>query len=295
VSGSGRATGTRRGWRQLAAAAGLVLAALTVLAVGTALRPPTFIGQPVAAPVAAAPAVSDCVTVLSRTGLRRAAQATVATCGPDAVVVGEVAALLAPADRLDGPLRAVATSRCRQLTASYPGRLDPVVNGPGSFSLTWASAVTTGIEVIGPNRRQRAAGQTWRACVVTAPGGAGYRGRLGGSLTGGGLPAPFGACYRSFAPSDDARVPCISPHRLELLATAVTRRTPLPAIDSSCRSYAARALRSADLTRAGALAVQVFSPTSSPFGLSTCAIRFADGRARSGSVIGLGSAPLPSR
>ena len=292
---TGPARPPRRLWRRLGAAAGLALAALTVLAVGTALRPPTFAGTAVAVPVSAPPQVGDCVATISRSGPSRTARATFTACGPDTSVAGEVAALLGPADRLDGPLAAVAVSRCRPLTAGYPGPLDPVVNGPGSISLTWASTVTAGIDVIGPTRRQRAAGQTWRACVVTAPDGADYRGRLGGSLTTGGLPAPFGACYRSFSPSDDARVPCTSPHRLELLGTAVTRRTPLASIQASCRTYASRALRSPDLTRGGALAVQVFSPAPSPFGVSTCAIRFADGLARSGSLIGLGAAPLPAR
>lgn len=275
-------------------------------------------GTPVAAVVPAAPLQGACLVALSPapSGVANATfdypYATFGSC--DGPVIGEVLAV----DPADHQLAATtideyqeASSLCELAEVAYVGSIgpfDPVtIAVPG---IGWKSEVTVQSLSIAPTPLQRAAGQRWTACVGSTRDRSTYTGTLRRALTVGTLPAKFGTCWRSLVSSTEQRVTdpevdCSQPHSVEILAlTQITDPATTPdQIATSCRGMASRSMRAQDPTVGGQLRITAYSMDGSSVmpvdrvnmlaGFTGCVASVPASLRLSGTVIGLGSKPLP--
>jgi hypothetical protein len=166
----GRATGVRGdGWQRRGAGIIVLAALLVVLIVVAAVRDRRLPGEPTAAPVAAAPQVGDCIQEDPHgrdPDLYPAKTPFAALRSGDcsAPRFGEVVSM-APGypDGIEVPNTAI--EQCFQQAYSYLGLPAP----PLPLELPVGPAVSVWFVVVGPDDRQRAAGQDWSACVVFLP------------------------------------------------------------------------------------------------------------------------------
>jgi hypothetical protein len=209
-----------------------------------------------------------------------------------------------------------ASSLCELAEVRYVGSIGPfdptTIATPG---IGWKSKVTVESVSIAPTPLQRAAGQRWTACVGASPIGLDgtrrtYTGTLARALTDGRLPPNFGTCWRALVSSTEqqvteAQVDCAQPHSVEILGdTQITDPTTTPAqIAASCRGMAARSMRTPDPTVGGRLQISAYSMDGSSVmpvdqrnmlaGFTGCVASVLAPLRLQGTVIGLGSRPLP--
>jgi len=298
--------------------AAVVLAALVIpAAVGRRLS-----GYPVAVVIPGPPTAGSCIRSISplppvsyNTDVdAHVSYPTVQTGSCDGPIVGEVMSVDSAPHRLREATVASYesdSSTCELSEVNYVGSIGPfdpsTITVPG---IAWQARVTVRSLAIGPNDVQRAAGQSWTACVGTTFDGTTYRGRISGALTDGSLPSAFATCWRSLMSAteqqlSDQQVPCSRPHPVEVLAvTQITDATAtIGQVASSCRGMAARALRTTDPTRGGQVDIEAYSMDGSSVlpltsaamfqGYLGCIAMIKAPKLLDDTLIGIGSRPLP--
>ncbi|WP_188940898.1 hypothetical protein [Nakamurella endophytica] len=166
-------------------------------------------------------------------------------------------------------------------------------------ALTWYPAVTGQLHLVGPAALARAAGQVWLACLLTTRSGRPFDPRAAGGTVpfDWAAPAEFGDCYLGGPRVAGVRPPsCVEQHRGQVLARGTFDPTAATAPDvrRSCQRQAARLLGADDPTRDGRLVIAaVRDPDVPEEGAVLCTATTADSRTLVGTLIGLGSQPLP--
>lgn len=279
-------------------------------------------GSAVAAVVPSPPAVGDCVTSLSPTPVidqqsTDGAPITYpdATYGPcSGIVLGEVMSLdvsVHPpqSTTVAGYLRVEAACGLDQV--NYVGSIGPfdpaTILTPG---IAWRASAFVDSVPVGPGPLQRAAGQTWTACVGATSTRTPYRGRILNALSSGTLPPTYAVCWKSLRVSTDQQVDdqltsCAARHPIEILATTeiIDPTTTTTQVLRSCLGLAGRAMRTSDPTRGGILRIAVYSmdgysvrPLTSVAllaGSVGCIASVAPPLGLVGTLIGLGDKPAP--
>lgn len=290
--------------------AGVVLHGVTARAVP---------GAPVAAVVPPAPVKGACVVALSPPPPDSAGDAGLdypyATFGRcDGPIIGQVMAVDRTPHELDSTTidgYRQASSLCELTEVPFVGSIGPfdpaTLTTPG---IGWVSQETIESLSIAPTPLQRAAGQHWTACVGATRDGTTYTGTIAHALTTGTLPPAFATCWRALVSSTEQQVtepevPCSQPHAVEILAlTQVTDPTTTTAeLAESCLGMASRTLRTADPTVGGRLQITAYSMDGSSVmpstkvnmlsGFTGCIASVPAPHRLQGTVIGLGSKPLP--
>ncbi|MBM9468938.1 septum formation family protein [Nakamurella leprariae] len=287
----------------LVAVIGLVLVAVTVL---EPREDAVVEGRAVAEVIAAPPRVGDCVmgdVAASAQGLRSRAlpELPVEPCtGPrDGEVVAVTDDYPAPIPSPDGPPMP-GVEECHVEASAYLG-FDRADAAPSD----WAEWAVFGTELIGPDDRQAATGQTWAACVVFDITSEGYPSALSGSvrdvirrLTPDTV--RFAACLDR---SGGAPVSCTRPHRVEIFRTATVPAEPgAAALDRACRDLVAAATSMPDPTAGGALTIAAGSDDRSVVSIEVgelvrstdCSVTVTDpDRFLTTTLRHRGTAPLP--
>lgn len=175
----------------------------------------------------------------------------------------------------------------------------------------WQPAVNTYASVLGPDRRQFAAGQRWTACVI------GTGNRLDGPLeltVDDRVPPEFGYCtVDGTTAGDSAGVPCTEPHTAENFGYRgidVGSDLDQDTLISSCRDVVAQATGRPDLAAEAALvisaeanawyssdgtdkAVTLPLPADAEGGWASCDVHTTDDRKLTGSLRRIDDDPLP--
>ncbi len=313
----------------------VVLAVLMIAVVAPNWSQRRIAGEAVAVVIAGPPAVGDCVTsvpdmrVLRDGGSYRGngvwdegssdsgwengidyPSTVFGSC--DGHIMGEVSSVHLAAgapDRIPMIDYQTSSSQCALESIAYTGSIPPVVDGSADRpSIVWTPAINFQNTPVGPTAIQRLVGQDWSACVIGAPTGKPYVGRLAGVLDSGVLPSDFGNCWLTDQLDDSEQVGCDQPHAVELLGTTALGSAAYTAaeVQKSCVTYAGRTLRSDEPTRGGAIRFEIldFSDTVSVVEPSagvlrdtyiTCIATGQDDVRLDGSLIGLGNRPLPTR
>lgn len=173
-----------------------------------------------------------------------------------------------------------------------------------------------GVTAVGPTARQRSAGQSWIACVITPDTGSvptRYLRSVRDVLVDGTLPAVFATCASTAQDVESGltgqvpalRVSCDRNHRVEILG----RNSYLPAItqdqlDHSCAELIRWLTRMSDPTAGGLLATRAVAShpdaiSGSPVpgvggnGAATCIVETIGQRELRGSLVGLGAGAVP--
>ncbi|WP_188940256.1 hypothetical protein [Nakamurella endophytica] len=302
--------------------AGWVVVAVAVLAAaGLPAAGGRWIGGSAAiAPVAPAPAVGQCVTVdrndpveIRRTGAGVIQIPAVHPIDCRFAHDGEVTSVLERPDAftpLDYFAPPTADFRsCGAPAQAYLGLTEPS-SGRSRFS-PWAPVGVGAAQGAGPDARQRAAGQRWRACVLLPAGAHRYPGSAAGAFDGGVLPASWATCTLQVFPLWRSSVPCSGRHTVEIFGVApvaaAADAAALRRLETACRGLVAAATRMPDPAAGGALRVAVrvehYDRSGRPIegpptaadqqGRAGCVVQSAAGRPLGRTLAGLGAAPLP--
>lgn len=299
----------------------VVLAAALTLAVVPALGPRTVDGAAAAVPVDGPPAIGDCVSepveLYPGYGNTTAAayiypQLAMAPCTDTrfAEVVMVIADPVQPQVTIEGSSLTIVDAnqtRCETASAAYTGT-SATIDVSGT---RWSPVVTVQSSLSRPSPRQKAAGQHWIACLISAPGAtypeqapAPYDGTLRDAVTTGNARDRTGACPDGTdLDTGFAQGSCTRPHTGQLLATAaLAGDTPRAQLVQSCAAVSRRLIGLPDPTAQGALTTllqvgpQPGTTTEDPVpaGRSVrCGVSAAGERTLSGGLIGLGTRPLP--
>ncbi|MTD15228.1 hypothetical protein GIS00_14895 [Nakamurella sp. YIM 132087] len=296
----------------------LVLVTLLLALVVARLAAPDVTGSPVAAPFPDPPVVGQCLLQDARAGTVELPPEAYGDCGT--AHFGEV--LRVYEDGAQVPRVAFgASSRpddeaCDPALRGYVaiGQLSPG-NDRGNYRTSgyepWWPLLPGDFALIGPDTLARNAGQHWMACVVLPRAGGPYAGTVAGVYDGGTMPAAYGTC-----PSDSVigvrTVPCDGPHRFELFATTglTYHLDDAEQLHRSCAAFVGTASGATVPTADGRLTVSVGVVVydkagyrhpgrpedvgESP-GQAYCGVAAEQGAELTGTLVGLGDAPLPVR
>jgi hypothetical protein len=281
-------------------------------------------GRPEPAPVPGPPAIGDCVTSVPP-GLFSGAGSKYLVVPPmqygncSEGHYGEVTAVLPHVPLQRNPIQIDRGSGyelwnlCPTAGLEYAGLTDPAT-GNAADPAAWIPSLNAGFVFAGPDARQKASGQTWGACVLTAAGAVEdqplqYSGSARGSVNGGRLPWMFGACTADTT-ENASQVPCTERHGVQILAQAelTTSDTSSTTRLADCAQVARRVTRMPDPTAGGRLVLAVRvdrydaagdpSRSTGPLRKSetqygTCTIATAGAATLHGSLFGLGADPVP--
>lgn len=229
----------------------------------------------------------------------------VATVVPwcEGAVLGEVISVTASSSRpvistLDEYYR--AHPDCRSQVETYLGTF----SASDILGVRWTKSLSVESVLVGPDAHDRAAGRTWVACVVTTGGPSyGAPAPLASAWANRTMPDAFGLCWAQDVQPRGTPLPCRSAHRTQQIAigfvaspsdaaTSIVSAASQDAVARGCREIAATTLGVSEPTLGGALEVRVVADRSgSPF--VQCAVTVTGGRQLVGSLIGLGTRPLP--
>ncbi len=279
--------------RRLVGALTLLLATTAVL-VAPALQHPGLSGRASAAALPGPPAVGSCLLVRD------------AVAGP--VDCAEPHDLEVTAG-VDSDATTPSPEQCTQRAVDYvaPIRVDD-----------WLVPLAMDVAVIPAPPGERAGDRGWQACTMRPTTHDRFAGTVRGMTLADYRSDVFGSCFDQHP---GPKIRCDSPHDAELLGTAdvvVTDAAPagnrvrqLPGasalsapliadLTGRCTSLAARLTGVADPTYAGLLGIRMFvrgvDPTAQPDTLRvavSCVAVAPPGQPLSGSVVGLGTRPLP--
>ena len=285
----------------------VTVAALAVAGATNRTRP----GTPVAAPPPGPPGAGNCLTS-PITGLDRTSvvpPGVTSTFG-DCVGArfGEVVAVwtdrlppLFGAPDAGTPVQQASMTRCQAAASSYVGVPAAATSG------LWQSPVVLTTSLVGPSRRQLAAGQRWLACVVGL-GGSALSGSLRDAMAVPARARPLTQCVPTPNWSERRVVACTTVHLAEVLGELETGdRSGLTEtqLDATCRTLAAAVTRMPDPDQGGLLQTETVAwhygeggvPVSgfdaARYGHAQCIIKARFPRKLGGSLTALGSGPVP--
>ena len=279
---------------------GAVVLGLAVLltALSVASSGPDVPGVAVAQPVRPVPRVGDCQldATVSFTGFDLPSRALAPCAGRRA---GEVTVVFPDYARAGVvvPGSPAPVDRCRQERAGYVGL--PAEPPPDE----WSYPVDLGADLVGPDARQRAAGQVWAACVVYPLGPTGETPGFAGPARDIMLRRGPDSAALSWCADDPVgpRIDCLTPHRVEVLGTTIAPAgTAEDELQPSCRDQIGALTGLPDPTADGALTV-VGGMFAAPRGaLSStplaafCAVAVTDpARSLVSTLRNIGTDPLP--
>ena len=216
------------GMNRAAAGFGLLAGALLLIVIAAAVRGRMVPGQATAEPVTPPPQVGDCVTQdPNALGADLYTWTTVLPSVPTGPCTGnrfgEVVGVM-PADTARAPIADMGTPPCQAPVDEYLGMQGTLPHDNGGFYRIDAVPVA----VVGPDDKQRAAGQDWAACLVYLPlsGDAAAPLRIDHSLRGAWHhPVDsrlFTVCWEQAVPSPDRELLGTTPLR------GARRRAPTP-------------------------------------------------------------------
>lgn len=286
----------------------VTVAALAVAGATNRTRP----GTPVAAPPPGPPRAGNCLTS-PITGLDRMAvippgvTSTFSDC--TGARFGEVAQvwtdqlppLVGAPDAGTTPVLQATMTRCDKAASGYVG-----VPAAATSSL-WQSPVGLTTSLVGPSRRQIAAGQRWLACVIGL-GGSAVSGSLRDAMTAPARARPLTQCVPTPNWSERRVVACTSVHLAEVLGDVETGHRPgltETELESTCRTLAVAVTRMPDPEQGGLLQIETVAwhygeggePVSGfdaeHYGHAQCIIKARFPRRLGGSLTALGSGPVP--
>lgn len=168
---------------------------------------------------------------------------------------------------------------------------------------------TGDIAAVGPSAVQRAAGQSWVACIVTPRNGHSatrYTGSVRNILVNGALPVAFATCSQlALGPAGILPARCDQAHRVEIFGYATTSlRDTQAQLNASCLELVRSLMRNSDPTKKGLLRIRAFtthidlSTGATTEGLgsngdATCIVGSFDQHQLIGTLFGLGRNPIP--
>ncbi|MEO5833415.1 MAG: hypothetical protein ABJA16_04345 [Nakamurella sp.] len=292
-----------------------------VLAVTTsAALNPGVTGQATATPLPAPPAVGSCLLLTADRSdavpCDRDHHAEVVQTWPAGTLPPGIATFAAVAAYPFGSGGRVGTASCQDAQRSW-------VHGPEVPGSPWwsASSPVVDSQLLAAPPSQRTPSQGWVACIVVAPD----RQLLAGSLRAGTATPPasrLGSCVEAATNAwGPVTLTCDQPHHTEILGSFRIRSVfddqgrftgfaDDAALASSCAALAAALTRTDDPTFAGRLEVRAVSlfpasiwevdaidpagdPVHTYIPLPQCVVELVGGGTLTGSVVGLGHAPLP--
>ncbi len=285
---------------RLVGAVALVAVLVLAAAVARILAPPVS-GRASAAPVAGAPSVGDCV-VPNPFGFPVPNEEPSATFGPcSSPHAGEVVGVAI--DRSTFPMMIMdqlpvpdprGCSGAAALALGLAGVPDSV--------RPWTVREIAPVDVVGPDPRQRSAGQSWVACVAYTTEGALVR-PLSQLFAGGTLPGAFGTCETDVVGS------CAGGHTDQTFADVdLTYAMPTAQLLAArCRAVIAAVTRMPDVTAGGRLRVDAevryydaagyphpgYPTSGSQPATATCSVHLLGTGQLVSTLVGLGSGPLP--
>lgn len=197
-------------------------------------------------------------------------------------------------------------TRCGRDAITYLG------GGPSGRALFpgWSWAMGT-LAAVGPTAQQKAAGQSWVACVLTAPTGtsAKYPQTLKNILLAGKLPSSFATCTEAVELLDPqgpgGQLPCTSRHQVQIFGSAVLNaRSAQSQLDQGCAALVRWLTRMPDPSAGGQLTVRAvathldlstgaIAPGLGSNGTATCIVQTTQLRQLAGSLIGLSDGAIP--
>lgn len=265
----------------------VLLLALAVVLVQTLMTPPGMAGRAMPAALPAPPEVGSCMVLAPRSN-------TVVPCaGPhDGEVVQSWAA------------GALSTAEFRQLLSIPFGDLArPCAAAAKAYLSRGGRAVDGGWTVVPPPfisrlvaapAGERTADRGWTACVVGTLDLIEFVGSVRDGAVGSPRPAILGTCLTDGLPL--TRVDCSKPHRIEVLAfgDATTDDSGVVPRQRSCIQLAADLTDAAEPTRGGRLRVAAESLSLGWAPVPFCFVSTVGGESLDGTVLGLGSRPLPT-
>lgn len=296
----------------------LLASLLLLLGVLAGIRGRVVSGDPTATPVAAAPQVGDCVTENPHTRGSDLYMVTFTTPLPSlrtgacsGARFGEVVAV-APGYTASTELPFAAFDRCAQQAHTYVGITDP----PQPNSPPLGPAAWVWFALVGPDDRQRAAGQDWSACLVYLPVSvdAEVPITVDHSLRGAWQRPVDSRLFAICLDDPDTMyfANCGWPHRFELVSTSPGDQAVTPeSVDDACRQDAVQMLGSPAAFDRGDLIVQVVPIRYDETGpgilitgpaaitadldyLTQCMLTPTDpGKSLAAPLRGLGDAPVP--
>ena len=240
----------------------------------------------------------------------------------DGIRYGEVTAVIAePSTAVvtvgaDGTITAVTdsnTDSCTLAALRYVG--SPTGGQQPQRALSFWYVVPA-IDAVAsrPSVRQAAAGQHWLACIIFLQqdtyGGVGdlppsYDSSLRSALQTGVYRDQLGNCFADIDANSSIPTVCGDPHRAETFGFGTTGHTPVgrAGLSRSCSQLISGLTRLPDITARGALAVQL-QVTGSDGHLVTgaqipansdavCSINATGGRKLAGSLLAIGTRPIP--
>jgi len=243
----------------------VVVGVLLAVMIVAAVRGQSVAGHPTAPPIPAPPQVGDCVTENPNdlgAGLNNMPAVRIGTCsGPR---FGEVVFVI-PDFTVPTGDTPPGSDPCGGHVDQYLGTPPPAPPSDGSFTPTALERVA----LIGPDGRQRAAGQSWAACMVYLPISidAAAPMTIDHSLRGA-WQRPEDARLFAFCVDDTATlwsVNCRWTHHFEVLGFALgTPSIPQESLAAACRQVAIEALGSPTALDRGDLATQVVPARPKP-------------------------------
>lgn len=308
----------------------VLLAAVIVPRIATKL----ISGHPTATPVPGPPAVGSCTTsvppvsIFDDSGSKYVVLPPMQYGSCSARHYGEITAVLPNLPPQKNPLSSgpgviepdtrgagwELLNHCPQQALVYVGLADP---SPGNATdpAAWTPTLNASFAFAGPDARQKAAGQTWGACVLVANPGVdnnaavGFAAPLRNAGASGRLPDLFGSCSASLSVTS-APEPCDDWHTYQILGQAnlTTDRSSPAAQLQACRTLALRTTRMPDPTAGGRLQLEVFLDWLSADGAEvpaarpsaegdtaygTCGVHASGSAKLHGSLLGLGNGPVP--
>ena len=129
----------------------------------------------------------------------------------------------------------------------------------------------------------------WSACLVLPPAGEKYAGSYVRSLAFGPAPAPFGRCFTD-APAE-LPASCAEPHTGQEFGISSGPPATARAGVASCRELIGAMTGMSDPTGGGSLRTEVVGSTAT--GSSSCRLAAVGNRRLTGTLIGIGDAPVP--
>ena len=308
---------------------GVMVAVLRATIIVGAARGRSIAGEALAQPVGPAPTVGDCLTEnLYKSGVDLSVwtpdlpSLQIEPCtgprfGEVVLVVADFTAAMATIEPANNPYRSCHTQSDTYMQIPQRLVLDDGVTVPSTPSGTeFSPAADVLVALVGPNPRQRAAGQKWAACVIFLPRSVipEVPTTIDHSLRGAWLrdddKGLFSLCLAG--PTSQVATNCHWPHRFEMVGMGWGNPSASQvSIDTACRESAVQALGSSAALTGGTVTPVVVpvrpNPNNdgglvsgpaavtaeSPY-LNICLVTTTDSTQRLIAPLrGLGEAPVP--
>lgn len=271
------------------------------------------VGIAVALTVPAAPRVGDCLLDIapdpaSSTGAGPAPEVVPCTSPHHAEVITQTVTVVDALDRRSGGGDVPDLAACANTAYWYPGVHPLDRAGERSAVLgPWWPAFSADFQSLLPGPLQLRIGQSWVACVVTSPHEL-TSGSVAHLFGGPPRPNPVALCTPPGQIQLRVAIDCDQPHPTEIVGWRVAdENTATPRLfDQSCADLSGRITGMTDPTAQGALRSAVVIIRSADGAVhagwgpgreapyrAACTISTASSRLLTGSLTGLGNAPVP--